>query len=192
MFIDLNENLDITVAGVDEAGRGPLAGPVVVAAVIMPRKDIIEGVNDSKKLTPKKREELYGIITKTALGFAVAEIDNETIDKINILEATKKGVYECVKKLSPRPGFVYIDGNMKFNFDIPYRSVVSGDSLVYNCACASIIAKVHRDRIMCSLPERYALYKFDQHKGYPTELHYRMIEKFGQCDLHRKSFLKQK
>lgn len=198
-FIDLTENTDKLVAGIDEAGRGPLAGPVVVAAVIMgaplrqaEKAFIIEGVTDSKKLTPKKREEYFEIITKTALGYYIAEIDNETIDKINILQATRQGVYECVKNLVPRPEFIYIDGNMKFDFSIPYRSVVSGDSLVYSCACASILAKVHRDRIMSSLPERYANYKFDQHKGYPTALHYEMIEKFGECDIHRKSFLKQK
>jgi ribonuclease HII len=192
VFLDLVDNMGERIAGIDEAGRGPLAGPVVVAAVIMPKDGVIEGVDDSKKLTPKKREELFGLITERAVGYGIAEIDNRVIDEINILEATKRGVFECVKKLSPRPDFIYIDGNMKFDLDIPYKSVVSGDSLVYCCACASILAKVTRDRIMCGLPERYALYKFDRHKGYGTELHYEMLRLYGASDLHRRTFLREK
>ena len=175
--------------GIDEAGRGPLAGPVVAAGVILPRGDPpIEGVDDSKKLSPKKRETLYTQIVAAALGYFIAEVDNQTIDQINIYQATKRAVYACVEGIAPRPDFIYVDGDMKFDFGIPYRSVVAGDSLVYHCACASILAKVHRDRLMSTLPERYALYRFDRHKGYATELHYELLHRYGLSDLHRKTF----
>ena len=176
------------IAGVDEAGRGPLAGPVVCASVIMPMDKIIDGVNDSKKLSPKTREELYSKIVAEALCYQISVIDHKTIDEINILNATKKGMAECVKNLKIAPDVVLVDA-VKLNLDCKSESIIKGDELSYSIAAASILAKVFRDRLMEDYDKIYPNYNFKQHKGYCTKLHVENIKKFGICDIHRKSFL---
>ncbi|MBO5395033.1 MAG: ribonuclease HII [Clostridia bacterium] len=179
------------IAGVDEAGRGPLAGPVVCAAVIMPmgEKDIIEGVNDSKKLTEKKREVLYEQIKAKALAYAIVEVDERTIDEINILNATKFGMKGAVEKLGVTPEVVLIDA-VKIDIELPQENIIKGDALSYNIAAASILAKVYRDRLMKQLDEKYPDYQFAKHKGYGTKLHIELLKKFGKSPIHRESFIK--
>ena len=179
------------IAGVDEAGRGPLAGPVVCAAVIMPmgEKDIIEGVNDSKKLTEKKREVLYEQIKAKALAYAIVEVDERTIDEINILNATKFGMKGAVEKLGVIPEVVLIDA-VKIDIELPQENIIKGDALSYNIAAASILAKVYRDRLMKQLDEKYPDYQFAKHKGYGTKLHIELLKKFGKSPIHRESFIK--
>ncbi|MCL1901193.1 MAG: ribonuclease HII [Firmicutes bacterium] len=177
------------IAGVDEAGRGPLAGPVVCASVIMPMDKIIDNVNDSKKLSPKVREELYAKIVATALCYRISVIDHLTIDEINILNATKKGMTECVNNLKIVPDIVLIDA-VKLNLSCKSESIIRGDQLSYSIAAASILAKVYRDRLMEDYDKIYPNYNFKQHKGYCTKLHVENIKKFGVCDIHRRSFLK--
>ena len=176
------------IAGVDEAGRGPLAGPVVVAAVIMPLNDVIDGVNDSKKLTAKKRDDLYEKILTKAVEYKVAVISHKTIDEINILNATKLGMLQCINGLSNKD-YVLIDA-VKTDCDVPSLSIIHGDALSYNIAAASIIAKVTRDRLMCELDKQYPQYNFSKHKGYGTAEHIRLLKQYGPCESHRRSFIK--
>ena len=179
------------ICGIDEAGRGPLAGPVVVAAAIMPRNSMIEGVNDSKKVSEKKREELYEIITREAIAYGVGIIDQKEIDRINILNATKEGLTMAVKELSVRPDLIIVDALTKIDTDgIAYRSIVKGDAKCYSISAASIIAKVTRDRIMRQWDEVYPQYGFAKHKGYGTAEHIAAIKEYGLCPLHRLSFVK--
>lgn len=179
-----------SICGIDEAGRGPLAGPVVVAAVIMPQDSMIEGVNDSKKISEKRREELYEIITKEAISFAVGIIDHEEIDKINILNATKKGLTKAVSLLNPKPEIIIVDALTKIDtLGIPYRSIIKGDAKCYSIGAASIIAKVTRDRIMRKYDEIYPQYGFGKHKGYGTAEHIKAIKEYGICEIHRKTFV---
>lgn len=180
-----------TICGIDEAGRGPLAGPVVVAAVIMPKESLIEGVNDSKKVSEKKRETLYEQITKEAISYAVGIIDQKEIDEINILNATKKGLTIAIKELKVKPNRILVDALTKIDTcNIPYTSIVKGDAKSYSIAAASIIAKVTRDRIMREWDEIYPQYGFEKHKGYGTKMHIEAIKENGLCPLHRLSFVK--
>lgn len=179
------------VCGVDEAGRGPLAGPVFAAAVILPKGYVIEGVNDSKKLSEKKREELFGKIKSEALCYSIASVDEKTIDEINILNATFLAMEKAVESLEIKPDFVMIDGNRApKNLDVAHITVVKGDAKSASIAAASILAKVSRDRYMLKMAEQYPEYCFEKHKGYGTKLHYEMLDLYGVSDIHRKSFLK--
>ena len=181
------------VCGVDEAGRGPLAGPVCVAAVILDPKNPLDGINDSKKLTEKKREALYPQIIETAIAYKIVLVDAKTIDEINILQATMMGMRQAVEGLSPAPQLALIDGNRcPEGLKIPARAVVKGDATSASIAAASILAKVTRDRYMTELGKQYPQYQFEKHKGYPTKLHYELIEKYGIQDFYRKSFLKKR
>lgn len=202
---EIEENLyneGITsIAGIDEAGRGPLAGPVVVASVIMPRESMIEGVNDSKKVSEKKREKLYEEIINECIAYGVGIINQEEIDKINILNATKEGLTKAIKEMEnnlkeknqkiEKPEIILVDALTKIDTDhIPYRSIIKGDSKSYSIAAASIIAKVTRDRIMRQWDEVYPMYGFAKHKGYGTAAHMEAIREYGLCPLHRRSFVK--
>ena len=179
------------VCGIDEAGRGPLAGPVVVAAVIMPEDSFIEGVNDSKKVSEKKREKLYDEITENAIAWSVGIIDQNEIDEINILNATKKGLTTALTELKEKPDIILVDALTKIDtLGIPYESIIKGDAKSYSIAAASIIAKVTRDRIMRQWNEIYPQYGFINHKGYGTKAHIDAITQYGLCPLHRKSFTK--
>ena len=180
-----------TVCGVDEAGRGPLAGPVYAAAVILPVGLEIAGLNDSKKLTEKKREELFDIITKEAVCYSVGIADEKEIDEINILNATFLAMKRAISGLEIRPDYAIIDGNCAPNSGISEETVVKGDGKVMSVAAASIIAKVSRDRFMQKIAQEYPEYQFEKHKGYGTRLHYEMIEKYGISPIHRRSFLKK-
>ena len=179
------------ICGIDEAGRGPLAGPVVVAGVIMPENSMIEGVNDSKKVSEKKREKLYDLILEEATSYSVAIIGHDVIDDINILNATKRGVTEVVDGLDIKPELIIIDALEHIDTrGIPYESIIKGDAKCYNIAAASIIAKVTRDRIMREYDEIYPQYGFINHKGYGTAKHIAAIKEYGLCPIHRKSFTK--
>ncbi len=179
------------ICGIDEAGRGPLAGPVVVGAVILPENSFIEGVNDSKKVSEKKREKLYEEIVKEAIDYSVGIVDQKTIDEINILNATKLGVKLALEGLKQKPEIIMVDAlNNIDTLGIPYISVIKGDAKNYCIAAASIIAKVTRDRIMREWDEVYPAYGFAKHKGYGTAEHIRIIKEIGPCILHRKSFIK--
>jgi len=179
------------VCGCDEAGRGPLAGPVVAAAVILPRGCEIPGLNDSKKLTEKKREALFDVICDTALAYAIAEASATEIDEINILNASMLAMRRAVDALKTPADFALIDGNREKDFGIPIRTVVKGDSLSANIAAASVLAKVSRDNIMLEQAENYPQYGFDIHKGYGTKAHYAALREYGHCPIHRMSFLKK-
>ena len=179
------------ICGIDEAGRGPLAGPVVVAAAIMPRDSMIEKVNDSKKVSEKNREALYEIITNEAIAWGVGIIDQKEIDKINILNATKEGLTLAVKSLQVKPDRIIVDALTGIDtLGIPYTSIIKGDAKCYSIAAASIIAKVTRDRIMRQWDEIYPQYGFEKHKGYGTKMHMDAIREYGICPLHRLSFVK--
>lgn len=179
------------ICGIDEAGRGPLAGPVVVGAVILPENSFIEGVNDSKKVSEKKREKLYEQIVQEAIAYSVGIVDQKTIDEINILNATKLGVKIALEELTQKPDVIMVDALTNINtLGIPYISVVKGDAKNYCIAAASIIAKVTRDRIMRQWDEVYPIYGFSKHKGYGTAEHIKIIKENGPCILHRKSFIK--
>ncbi len=179
------------ICGIDEAGRGPLAGPVVVACAVMPRDSMIEGVNDSKKISEKKREELFEKITSEAISYGVGIIDQKEIDRINILNATKEGLTMAVKELSVRPDLIIVDALNNIDTEgIPYESIIKGDAKCYSIAAASIIAKVTRDRIMRQWDEIYPQYGFIKHKGYGTAAHIAAIKEYGPCPLHRNSFIK--
>ena len=181
------------IAGVDEVGRGPLAGPVVCAAVIMPLGDsqIIEGVDDSKKLSEKKREILSEQIKNHAVCYTIIEIDEKTIDEINILEATKLGMKRALETLKIPPDTVLTDGNMTLDISFPQRSVVHGDALSYSIGAASIIAKVHRDKLMDEYAKTYPQYGFEKNKGYGTAAHIAGIKEYGLCPIHRRTFTKK-
>ena len=179
------------ICGIDEAGRGPLAGPVVVGAVILPQNSFIEGVNDSKKISEKKREKLYEQITKEAISYGVGIVDQNKIDEINILNATKLALKMAVEDLKTKPDVILVDALNNINTcGIPYISVIKGDAKHYSIAAASIIAKVTRDRIMRQWDEIYPEYGFIKHKGYGTAEHIRVIKEKGPCLLHRKTFIK--
>ncbi len=179
------------ICGVDEAGRGPLAGPVFAAAVILPDGVEIEGLNDSKKISEKKREKLFDVICETALAYGIASSSEQEIDDINILNASLLAMKRAVSKLDYVPDLVLVDGNKVFETDIHIKSIVKGDSLSANIAAASILAKVSRDRYMLELAKKYPEYMFEKHKGYPTKLHYERVEEYGISDVHRKTFFKK-
>ena len=176
------------IGGIDEAGRGPLAGPVVVAGVIMPLDDIIDGINDSKKLTEKKREKLFEQIMQKAIDVQVAVIDADKIDEINILNATKLGMLQCINGFQ-KVDHVLIDA-VKLDTDVPTTSIIHGDALSYSIAAASIVAKVTRDRMMLDLANQYPQYNFAKHKGYGTKEHITLLKEHGPCPIHRKTFIK--
>jgi ribonuclease HII len=179
------------IAGVDEAGRGPLCGPVVAAAVILPVNLYIEGINDSKKLSEKKREKIYEeLINNKDVIFAVGMSDVDVIEKVNILNATKLAMIQAIKGLNIKPDYVLIDGNQKIDIDIPSQTLVSGDSKSASIAAASIIAKVTRDRMMLEFDKEFLEYSFSKHKGYGTKVHIEAIKKYGLCSIHRPSFCK--
>lgn len=177
------------VSGVDEAGRGPLAGPVVAAAVILSEEIIIDEVNDSKKLTPKKREILFDKIKTQSLSYGIGIVDNEIIDKINILQATFLAMKQALSKLKIKPDIVLVDGNHKIpGLEIKQEAIISGDAKSQSIACASILAKVTRDNLMLDYAKQYPQYSFEKHKGYGTKAHIEAIRKFGACPIHRKTF----
>ena len=179
------------ICGIDEAGRGPLAGPVVVASVIMPADSMIEGVNDSKKVSEKKREKIYEQILEEAISYGVAIIGQDEIDEINILNATKKGLTVSLQELSQRPDLILVDAlNGIDTLGIPYDSIIKGDAKCYSIAAASIVAKVTRDRIMREWDSVYPEYGFEKHKGYGTAAHIAAIREHGLCPIHRRSFTK--
>lgn len=185
-----NQNIKL-IAGVDEAGRGPLAGPVCVAAVIMPydKNEIIEEINDSKKLTEKKREKLFDLIIEKAISYKIVLINEKVIDEINILNATKLGMKQAIEGLSVKPELVLIDA-VPLDLNIKNESIIKGDAKCYNIAAASILAKVTRDRLMVELDQKYPNYNFKKHKGYGTKEHIENLKKFGKCEIHRNSFIK--
>jgi ribonuclease HII len=176
------------LAGVDEAGRGPIAGPVVASAVILPRNFLHPEIDDSKKLSPATREKLYHIITHAAISFSFGIIEHDVIDKINILQATKQAMHHAIQALNPPPEIVLIDGLSLEQ--LPFRQValIKGDTLSLSIAAASILAKVKRDLIMCEYHKQYPQYQFYRHKGYPTKLHRRCVKEHGPCPIHRKTF----
>ena len=177
------------ICGIDEVGRGPLAGPVVVAGVIMPENSMIEGVNDSKKVSEAKREKLYDLIIEEAISYSVAIIGQDVIDEKNILNATKQGVTEVVEGLEIKPDLIIVDALTHINTKgIPYESIIKGDAKCYNIAAASILAKVTRDRIMRQWDEVYPQYGFIKHKGYGTAKHIEAIKEYGLTPIHRRSF----
>ncbi len=179
------------ICGVDEVGRGPLAGPVVCAAVIMPLDDVADGVDDSKKLSAKRREALDALIRERAVALSVCSVGPQTIDEINILEATKLCMKMAVEGLDVAPGFVLTDGNMTLDIPFPQRHVIGGDAASYSIGAASIVAKVYRDALMSEYGERFPGYGFGQNKGYGTAAHIDAIKKFGLCPIHRRSFTKK-
>lgn len=179
------------LCGIDEAGRGPLAGPVVVAAVVMPKDSKLEGVNDSKKVSEKKREMLYEQIKEEAISYSVAIVDEKEIDQVNILNATKEGLTTAIRGLKVKPERIIVDALTGIDTcGIPYDSVIKGDAKCYSIAAASILAKVTRDRIMRKMDEVYPEYGFEKHKGYGTAAHIAAIKEYGLCPIHRKSFTK--
>ena len=179
------------ICGVDEAGRGPLAGPVCAAAVILPKGLVIPGLNDSKKLSDKRRRELFPIIQQEAVSFGFAFASQEEIDEINILQATFLAMRRAMERLTVRPSIALIDGNRETDFGVPCKTVIKGDSLSANIAAASVLAKVTRDNWMMEAAEKYPGYGFEIHKGYGTKAHYAALEKLGPCPIHRRSFLKK-
>ena len=179
------------LCGVDEAGRGPLAGPVCAAAVMLPRGLVIEGLNDSKKLTEKRREELYDVIRSESVSYGIAFASVEEIETLNILGATFLAMNRAIEQLSPAPELALIDGNRTKGIEVPARSIVKGDSKCADIAAASVLAKVTRDRYMLEMAEKYPEYHFEQHKGYGTKLHYEALREFGPSPIHRLSFLKK-
>lgn len=179
------------ICGVDEAGRGPLAGPVCAAAVILPKGLEIPGLTDSKKLTDKKRRELFPIIKEQALAYGIGLASHEEIDEINILQATYLAMERALAQLNMRPDIALIDGNRAKDFGLPVRTVVKGDSLSANIAAASVLAKVTRDDLMLELAQSYPQYGFEVHKGYGTKAHYEALREYGASNIHRKTFLKK-
>ena len=179
------------ICGVDEAGRGPLAGPVCAAAVILPQGLEIPGLNDSKKLSDKRRRELFDVIQAKALAYGIAFADEKEIDEVNILQATFNAMQRAMDQLRVRPDLALIDGNRERDFGLPVKTVVKGDSQSANIAAASILAKVTRDRLMEELDGQYPQYGFAVHKGYGTRRHYAALEEYGPCPIHRMSFLKK-
>lgn len=185
-----NENVKY-ICGIDEAGRGPLAGPVVVGAVILPVDSLIEGVNDSKKVSEKKREKVFEEIISQAISYSVGIVDQKTIDEINILNATKLGVKQAIEGLNVKPDLILIDALTHIEtHGIPYKSIIKGDAKEYSIAAASIIAKVTRDRMMVEWDKIFPEYGFAKHKGYGTSAHIQALKEYGPCMLHRRSFIK--
>ena len=180
-----------TVCGVDEAGAGPLMGPVYAAAVILPRGCVIDGLNDSKKLTPKKRDALYDVIIAEVEAWAVVSVSAAEIDATDILSARMKAMQLAIDALAVRPDFALIDGNRSNGITTPNETVVKGDGKSASIAAASILAKVARDHYMIEMAEHYPQYAFEKHKGYPTKLHYERLREYGPCPIHRKTFLKK-
>ncbi len=181
----------LLVCGADEAGVGPLAGDVYAAAVILPWGWVPEGLNDSKQVTPKRRDRLFDEIREKAVAWAVTSVDAAAIDEMNILAARLLAMDRAIRALDPVPDFALIDGNRDKGISCPHRTVVKGDSLSANIAAASILAKVSRDRYMEEMAGIYPEYEFDRHKGYPTKRHYELLRQYGPCPIHRKSFLKK-
>ena len=179
------------ICGVDEAGRGPLAGPVCAAAVILPEHLQIPGLNDSKKLTDKKRRELFPVIQQQAIAYGIGLASEAEIDEINILQATFLAMRRALEQLTVRPEIALIDGNRETDFGLPVKTVVKGDSLSANIAAASVLAKVTRDNIMVELAQQYPEYGFEIHKGYGTKAHYEALRTYGPSPIHRRSFLKK-
>ena len=179
------------ICGVDEAGRGPLAGPVCAAAVILPANCEIPGLNDSKKLSDKRRRELFPVIQENAIAYAIAFSDHAEIDQINILQATYLAMERAIEQLPVKPELALIDGNRAKDFGLPVKTVVHGDSLSANIAAASVLAKVTRDDYMLQMAEKYPGYGFDIHKGYGTKAHYAALTDLGPCPIHRMSFLRK-
>lgn len=179
------------IAGVDEAGRGPLAGPVYAAAVIFNENEMIAGLNDSKKLSEKRREELYDIICEKSAAHAVYAVDEKRIDEINILNATFEAMAGAVSGLKIKPEYVLIDGNRIKGISLPHETIVKGDAKSASIAAASILAKVSRDRYITKMAEKYPEYGFEKHKGYGTKAHTEAILRYGPCEIHRKTFLKK-
>lgn len=177
------------IAGMDEAGRGPLAGPVTAACCIPDFSKIVEGVNDSKKLTEKKRGSLFDLIKSSSVSFSVVSVDEATIDEINILNATKKAMKEALQKLEIKPEYLLVDA-VKCDFGLPYSPIIHGDALSYSIAAASVLAKVTRDRLMLKYDELYPEYGFAKHKGYGTKQHIEALKKYGPCPIHRRTFIK--
>lgn len=198
--VDINEKLvfereelekgNKLIAGCDEVGRGPLAGPVCVACVIMPLDNLIDGIDDSKKISEKKREMLAEKIKETAISYSIFMVGEETIDKINILEATKLCMKNAIEKLDVKPDIVLVDAISKLDTDIKIRGIVKGDALSYSIGAASILAKVERDKFMCELAKEYPEYGFEKNKGYGTKEHIEALKQIGPCVCHRLSFLK--
>jgi ribonuclease HII len=177
------------IAGIDEVGRGPLAGPVCVCAVIMPLDDIIDGVDDSKKLSEKKREMLFEKITQKAISYSTEYVDEKTIDEINILQATKLAMKRAIENMGVMPDIVLVDAVKNLDVSVPTLPIIHGDALSYSIGAASIVAKVSRDRLMCEYAKKYPQYGFEKHKGYGTKQHIEAIKQYGVLDIHRKSFL---
>ena len=178
------------IAGMDEVGRGPLAGPVCVACAIMPLDDIIEGIDDSKKVSEKKRKLLFEQIKEKAISYSIEMVDEQTIDEINILQATKLCMKKAVENLGLRPDVVLVDAISSLDIDVPIRGIIKGDALSYSIGCASILAKVTRDNLMVELAKEYPEYGFEKHKGYGTKVHIEALKEHGPCVHHRLSFLK--
>ena len=180
------------IAGMDEAGRGPLAGPVVCACVVLPLSNdkIIEGINDSKKLSAKKRELLFDKIIQTAICYSIVEINNKIIDEVNILNATKLGMKKCVESLNVKPDIVLVDAVNKLDINCEYLPIIKGDAKSYLIGASSILAKVYRDRLMQEMDKKYPNYNFAKHKGYGTKEHISNLKKFGKCEIHRNTFIK--
>ena len=179
------------ICGVDEAGRGPLAGPVCAAAVILPRNIDIAGLNDSKKLSEKSREKLYDEICEKAVSFGIAFASVEEIEKLNILNAAMLAMNRAIAQLEPQPELALIDGNRNSAIEVSSRCVIKGDAKCADIAAASILAKVTRDRYMLDMAEKYPEYHFERHKGYGTKLHYEALREYGPCEIHRPSFLRK-
>ena len=189
---EIEDSLGLNViCGVDEAGRGPLAGPVCAAAVILPKHLQIPGLTDSKKLSDKKRRELFPIIQQQAIAYGIGLASEAEIDEINILQATFLAMRRALSQLSVCPEIALIDGNRETDFGLPVKTVVKGDSLSANIAAASVLAKVTRDNILVELASQYPEYGFEIHKGYGTKAHYEALRTYGPCPIHRKSFLKK-
>ena len=178
----------VLIAGIDEAGRGPLAGPVVAACAIMPLDDLIEGVNDSKQLTEAKREKLFPLIKEKAIAYSIVAVDEKEIDRINILNATKKAMRECLDQLAFKPDVVLIDA-VKLDCGYTVDPIIKGDALSYTIACASVLAKVHRDHLMLEYDKVYPAYGFAKHKGYGTKQHIDALKSVGPCPIHRRTFI---
>ncbi len=176
------------ICGIDEAGRGPLAGPVVAAAVVLPTGSLLPGLRDSKKLSPRQRDRFFDKITQTALSIGIGIIENETIDEINIYQATLLAMRKGVRTLHLKPDYLLIDAMTLPEFDIPQKAIIHGDDLSISIAAASVIAKVTRDRLMLQYHEIFPDYRFNRHKGYGTPEHIQKIKDFGPCSLHRKTF----
>lgn len=184
-----DENIKL-IAGMDEVGRGPLAGPVVTCCVIMPYDEMIDGVFDSKKLTAKKRDELYDKIINKAIGYSITLENNEVIDEINILQATKKSMRHSFEELKTKPDLLLVDAVKDLNLPCNTVSIIKGDATSYAIACASILAKVYRDRLMEEYAKIYTYYDFENNKGYGTKKHLEALKIFGKCPIHRESFIK--